>query len=82
MQKNTLPTIIREEIVRAVIFAATLFAILISGFATLAYAADGGLFGEMLNKILVKTWNDPTNDGTVANCAKLGDKAPSEYIQV
>lgn len=82
MQKIALTKIIREEIIRACTFALTLFVLLFSGFATLAYAADGGMFGDILNKILVKTWNDPTNDGTVKNCATLGNKTPAEYVQV
>jgi hypothetical protein len=82
MQKIALTKIIREEVLRAIVFASVLFAILFAGFGTLAYAADGGLFGEILNKIMVKTWNDPSNDGTVKNCEKLWGKSPSEYVQV
>lgn len=53
MQKIALTKIIREEIIRACTFALTLFILLFSGFATLAYAAtDGGVFGNMLNNIL------------------------------
>lgn len=82
MQKITLSRIIREEVIRALVFGISLFAILFAGFATLAYAADGGEFGRILNLILVKSWNDPTNDGKVKNCEKLWNKLPSEYAQV
>ncbi|MFZ2255516.1 MAG: hypothetical protein WAW59_03960 [Patescibacteria group bacterium] len=82
MQKIALSKIMREEILRAMVFATTLFVIFFAGFSSLAYAADGGFFGEILNKILVKNWDDPTNDGTVKNSEKLGGLPPSSYIQV
>lgn len=52
MQKNSLAKLAQEEITRAIIFASTLFIILAAGFGSVAYAANGGLFGDILNKIL------------------------------
>ena len=71
MQKIALTRIMREEILRAVVFAATLFVILFAGFGTLAYAADGGIFGQILNSILASdNWQAP-GDGTVKNANNL-----------
>lgn len=41
MQKITLIKIIREEILRAVVFASTLFVLVVAGSVGIAYAADG-----------------------------------------
>lgn len=71
MQKIAFSQILREEVVRAIIFAITFFVIMLSGFIGVAYAAEGGLFGRLLDSILVKTWDDPTNDGTVRNAQNL-----------
>lgn len=72
MQKNSLLTLMREEIMRAIIFASTLFIILVAGFGTVAYAANGGLFGDILAKILgISDITTYTGDGTVANSQKL-----------
>lgn len=82
MQKIALSKIMREEMLRAMVFATTLFVIFFAGFGSLAYAADGGLFGEILNKILASgNWQSP-GDGTVKNSEKLGGLPPSSYIQV
>lgn len=82
MQKIALAKIIREEIIRAFTFALTLFVLLFAGFGTLAYAADGGAFGTILNKILVKAWDDPTNNGTVKNCEKLANIPATGYVKI
>lgn len=57
--------------------------------STVAHAANGGLFGEILNLILTgdrngvagKNWENP-GDGTVANAQKLGGKSASDYQRV
>lgn len=82
MQKTPLSQIIREEITRALIFAGVFFVIMVSGFSLTTYAAEGWLFWELLNKILVKSWNDPTNDGTVKNAEKLNNTPASGFIKV
>jgi hypothetical protein len=72
----------REEFVRAGFFALSLFAILFVGFGGVAVAANGGIFGDLMNKILVKNWDDPTNDGTVKNSERLSGKLPTEFVQL
>lgn len=55
------------------------------GIFSVAYAQNpenvGGKFGEILNKILVKPWNDPQNDGTVKNATMLGGKPASSFVK-
>ncbi len=72
---------LREEVLRASIFAIAFFTLILSGFVWIAYAADNGwFFGILLNKILVTAWDDPANDGTVKNAASLGGNPASEYV--
>lgn len=52
MQKSPLSQILREEITRALVFGVSFFVILSTGFVSIAYAANGGKFGEILNNIL------------------------------
>lgn len=72
MQKIALSRIIREEVIRALVFGISFFAILSVGAASVAYAAvDGGKFGQILNLILASgNWATDTT-GTVKNSAKL-----------
>lgn len=72
MQKTSLLSIVREEVLRALVFGLSFFIILTSGFVGIAYAANGGIFGDILNKILASgNWEAP-GDGTVNNSTKLG----------
>lgn len=83
MQKIALSRVFREEILRALVFATTLFVLVFAGFGTLAYAASnpGGQFGQILNMILASgNWQAP-GDGTVRNSAKLGNKDASGFVQ-
>ncbi len=82
MQKIAISQIIREEVLRALIFALAFFILMISGIVGVAHAADGWLFGNLLNTILVKAWDDPTNDGTVKNANKLGWSGASDYVRL
>lgn len=46
------------------------------------HAANGGLFGDLLNRILASgNWETDTT-GTVKNAEKLGGKSASEYVSV
>ena len=72
MQKTALLQLLLEEFVRGAIFALSFFlvgSLLVT--ATVSAASDGGVFGSLLNKLLVKAWDDPTNDGTARNTANL-----------
>lgn len=73
MSHTPLSHIIREEFIRAIVFTLSFAVIFCITSFSVAYAAtsNGGKFGEILNKILVKAWDDPTNDGTVKNAEKL-----------
>jgi hypothetical protein len=83
MQKTSLTTLVGEEILRGCIFGITFFIILILSFGWIATAASNGwVFWDLLNKLLVKTWDDPTNDGTARNAAKLGNIDASQYAKV
>jgi hypothetical protein len=89
MQKSRILSVIREEITRALVFGISFFTILCIGFTGVAYAAEGWVFGEMLNLILTgnkdgvggRTWRTDTT-GTVANCAKLGNETPENFVKV
>lgn len=71
MQKNTISQILREELLRALVFGVGFFTIIGIGFVSVAHAANGGRFGEILNMILVSgNWENP-GDGTVKNAEKL-----------
>jgi H+/Cl- antiporter ClcA len=73
MQKTPLSQMIREELIRASILAIGFGVMVGAGTVSVAYAANsGGEFGRILNLILLKSWDDPTNDGTVKNADKLG----------
>ncbi len=52
MQKIALSRIIREEVIRALVFGISFFAILSVGSVGVAYAGNGGVFGEILNLVL------------------------------
>lgn len=81
MTKTPFFTILREEMLRALTFGLSFFLILSLGFVGIAHAANGGLFGELLNKMLVKSWDDPANDGTVKNALKLGGQDASGFVK-
>jgi hypothetical protein len=82
MQKIALSRLIREELTRALIFGVAFFIILSLGLVSVAHAANGGKFGEILNRILASgNWETDTT-GTVANAAKLGGKLPAEFVPV
>jgi hypothetical protein len=71
MQKITLSRIIREEVIRALVFGISFFAILSVGTVGVVYAADGGKFGQVLNLILASgNWTTDTT-GKVKNSAQL-----------
>ncbi len=71
MQKIALSRIIREEVIRALVFGISFFAILSVGTVGIVYAADGGEFGRILNLILASgNWATDTS-GKVKDSAKL-----------
>ena len=60
MQKTPLSMILREEILRAVVFGISFFIVLTAGFIGIANAANGGIFGSILNSILASgDWENP-----------------------
>lgn len=82
MQKTPLSSIIWEEILRALIFGIAFFIILTTGLVGVANAANGGLFGDVLNKILASwDWMNP-GDGTVKNANQLDGQDSSNFIHV
>lgn len=83
MQKTPFFRLFREEVMRALIFAIAFFILICTGFITLAHAAsDGGYFWILLNKILVATWDDPSNDGTVKNANNLWGTPAADYVVI
>jgi hypothetical protein len=81
MQKIALSRIIREEVIRALVFGISFFAILSVGTVGVVYAADGGEFGRILNLILASgNWTTDTT-GTVKNSEKLWGKPDSAFVQ-
>ncbi len=53
---------------------------MILGFVSVAYAANGGIFWDILNKILASgNWESP-GDGTVKNAERLWNKLPTEFV--
>jgi hypothetical protein len=82
MQKIALSRIIREEVTRALVFGLAFVTIVSAWFTGVAYAANGGIFGDILNRILVTPWDSPVNDGTVKNATKLGGKLSTEFVPV
>ena len=72
----------REEGTRAIIFSLSVLIITVIGSVGVAYAANGWVFGDLLNKILASgDWQTDTV-GTVKNAQKLWGKDPSEYIRL
>ncbi|MDD2693674.1 MAG: hypothetical protein PHY14_01970 [Candidatus Gracilibacteria bacterium] len=85
MQKTTLHTLLREEILRAVTFGGVFFVIVIATLAGVANAASGGLFGDIMEKILGLTpgqLSSYTGDGTVKNAAKLDGNDVSKFQKI
>ena len=81
MQKSALPKIIREELTRALVFGVGFFAILSLGFVWVASAASGGIFGDILNKILASgNWQTDTT-GKVANSEKLDWSTADQFVR-
>ncbi len=82
MQKSGLFALIREEVTRAIVFGVAFVVIVSVGFTGVAYAANGGKFGEILNLILASgNWETDTS-GTVKNAKKFDNKDPSEFVRV
>ena len=83
MQKNHLFSVIREELIRASIFFFGFMILTVASIGGVAYAAtSGGLFGDILSKILASNdWQNP-GDGTVKNSQKLGNFDASSYQRV
>ena len=52
MQKSPLSLLLREEAIRALTFGGIFCVLVIATIAGVANAANGGLFGDILNKIL------------------------------
>lgn len=81
MQKTRLFSIIQEELLRAVIFGVSFFAFLTFGLIGVANAANGWLFGDVLNKILASgDWTNP-GDGTVKNADQLDGQDSTNFIK-
>jgi hypothetical protein len=81
MQKIALSRIIREEVIRALVFGISFFAILSVGTVGIVYAADGGKFWEILNLILASgNWTTDMT-GKVRNSAQLWGKPDSAFVQ-
>lgn len=79
--KNHTYTIIREEILRALVFGVSFFIILTMGLVGVANAANGGIFGDVLNKILASgDWSNP-GDGTVKNADQLDGLDSTNFIK-
>jgi hypothetical protein len=83
MQKSALPKILREELTRALVFGVGFFTILSIGFVWVASAAtSGGIFGDILNRILASgNWQTDTT-GKVANSEKLGGDTADKFVRV
>jgi hypothetical protein len=89
MQKIALSRIIREEVIRALVFGISFFAILSVGAVSVAYAANGGVFGEILNLVLTGnrawvgwvTWEAP-GTGIVHNAAALWGRPAADFVKV
>lgn len=82
MQKTTLRTILKEEILRAITFGSVFFVIILGTLTGVAHAASGGLFGDIMEKILGLTPGQLTSyagDGTVKNAAKLGGNDANKF---
>jgi hypothetical protein len=69
MQKTAFGRLIREELTRALVFGVGFFAILASGFASVAYAANGWIYStrysrpETGNRQVMELSKTPTNSG-------------------
>ncbi len=82
MQKNHLFSVVREELIRAIVFFSGFAILTVASIGGVAYAANGGLFGDILNKILASNdWQNP-GDGTVKNSQRLGYMDASMYQRV
>lgn len=82
MQKNHLFSVIREELIRAIVFFSGFAILTVASIGGVAHAANGGLFGDILNRILASgDWQNP-GDGTVKNSQKLGHADASSYQRV
>ena len=73
---------IREELIRALVFGVGFLTILSLGFVGIASAASGGIFGDILNTILVSgNWQTDTT-GKVKNTEKLGGDTADKFVRV
>jgi hypothetical protein len=82
MQKTRILSLVHEEIIRGIVFATTLMILFTAFFWSIAYTANpGGLFGEILNRILASgNWQTDTT-GTVKNAEKLWNELPTVYMR-
>ncbi len=82
MQKTALLNIIRQELIRALVFGLGFLTILSLGFIWIASAASGWIFWNILNNILASgNWETDTT-GTVRNAEKLWNKLPTEFVKL
>ncbi len=82
MQKTSLSSIVLEELTRAFVFWVSFFTVLSVGFVSVAYAANGGVFGTLLNQILASgNWEAP-GDGRVKNSDKLAGVDAINYVRI
>lgn len=51
------------------------------GLQVFAQSSNGWKFGEILNKILVKNWDDTTNNWTVKNSQQLWWLTADKYLK-
>lgn len=73
-----------SAVIRGIITGVVALVILFFGlYGASVYAQNnpGGKFWEILDKILVKKWNDTSNDGAVKNAQKLGGVEAGAFIQ-
>lgn len=82
MQKSAISQMIREELIRALVFGVGFLTILSFGFVGIASAASGGIFGDVLNAILASgNWQTDTT-GKVKNTEKLGGDTADKFVRV
>jgi hypothetical protein len=83
MQKTSFFQIVREEFLRATLFFVSFFILFLATFATITSASTtGGLFGDILNRILASSDFANPGDGTVKNAEKLGGEIASTYQKI
>lgn len=81
MQKNNS---IKNLIFRGAVFGFSALFVFVAGLWGLQVFAQNntwGIFGEILNKILVKNWNEKNNDWTVKNAQTLNWLKAENFLQ-